>query len=146
MKRLGALTLLVFMACSRSIPWVGGDLVNHPAAVVGEWVDVQKTTPTDSSIWVLDANGYDGGLRIRRDSGSEHPHIERQRYGYWYVHEETGRAPELCINRRPSREAPSCTTFSASLDSSVIPARRAMRLTSYVGAHHTGERLLVERR
>lgn len=146
MSRLGVALVLGSAACSGSLPWIRGDLANHPAAVVGEWVDVQKTTAMDSSIWVLESNGYDGGMRIRRDSFDENPHVERQRYGYWYVHEETGRAPELCVNRRPGREAPSCTPFSTSIDSTVAPARRAIRLTAYAGAHHVGERVLVERR
>lgn len=146
MRRLSLALTLASAACSGSLPWIHGDLTNHPVAVVGEWVDVQKTTAMDSSIWVLDANGYDGGLRIRRDSIAAKPHVERQRYGYWYVHEETGHDRELCINRRPGREAPSCTTFSTSIDSTFVPARRAIRLTAYAGAHHTGERLLVERR
>ncbi|HKW48817.1 MAG TPA: hypothetical protein VJN70_15310 [Gemmatimonadaceae bacterium] len=146
MKPFRVALVLASISCSGSLPWSHGDLANHPAAVIGEWVDVQKTTPRDSSIWVLESNGYDGGMRIRRAPNDENPHIERQRYGYWYVHEETGHAPELCVNRRPGREASACTTFSTSIDSTVVPARRAIRLTAYTGAHHTGERLLVERR
>ena len=146
MRHLRLVFVLAPLACSGTLPWIHGDLANHPAIVVGEWVDVQKTTPRDSSIWVLESNGYDGGLRIRRDSGDSNPHIDRQRYGYWYVHEETGHSPELCINRRPGREAPSCTAFATSLDSTVVPARRAIRLTAYAGEHHTSARLLVERR
>lgn len=145
MKHLGIGLILTSAACSGSLPWIHGDLVNHPAFVVGEWVDVQKTTAKDSSIWLLESNGYDGGMRIRRDSTNDKPHVERQRYGYWYVHKEAGHAPELCVNRRPGREAPSCTTFATSIDSTVLPARRVIRLTAYSGTHHTGERLLVER-
>ena len=146
--RGGAVGMLLFAsACSGSAPWVRGELANHPATLVGEWVDVQKTTPSDSSLWVLRADGYDGGVRIRREyGGDQKPHVERQRYGYWYVRQQSGQAPELCINRRPSREAPSCTPFEISADSTVIPARRTIRLTAYAGAHHTGARLLVERR
>lgn len=146
MNRLGMAVVLGAVSCSATVPWSRSALANHPSAVVGEWVDVQKTSPGDSSIWVLEADGYDGGMRIRRDADNERPRIERQRYGYWYVREDSRHAPELCINRRPAREAPSCTKFTTSIDSTAAPARRVIRLTAYAGAHHTGERMLVERK
>jgi hypothetical protein len=138
--------LFAAVGCSGSLPWLRGDIVNHPAALVGEWVDVEKSSPTDSSVWLLEENGYDGGLRITY--GLEHPgmrDISRRQYGYWYVR-HTNAGDELCVTRRPSRDAPSCTTFEASIDSSVAPPRRMIRLAAYAGQHHTGARVLVERR
>ena len=146
MRRV-ALCVLASTACSGTLPWFRGDLANHPPALVGEWVDVQKTTISDSSIWVLKPNGYDGGVRITRSSPSGRPHIEQYKYGYWYVRRDAGRdIQELCVSRRPGREAPSCTIFRTMIDSTAMPPRRAIRLAAYAGAHHTGDRLLIERR
>ena len=138
--------LLAARGCSGPLPWLRGDIVNHPASLVGEWVDVEKSSPTDSSIWLLDENGYDGGMRVTYDP--EHggaPQISRSQYGYWYVRRR-GADEELCVTRRPSRDAPSCTAFETTADSSVAPPRRVVRLAAYAGAHHTSARLLVERR
>jgi hypothetical protein len=57
-----------------------------------------------------------------------------------------GDAQEFCVNRRPGRDAPSCTRFVVETDSSVVPPRRLIRLSGYAGEHHTGERVLVDRR
>jgi hypothetical protein len=132
--------------CSGSLPWLHGEIVNHPPALVGEWVDVQKSSPTDSSVWLLEPNGYDGGLRITYAPDQVgRPRISRRQYGYWYVRRGSA-GDELCVTRRPSRDAPSCTAFETAVDSSVIPPRRVVRLCAYTGAHHTGQRVLVERR
>lgn len=146
--RCSAATLLVgsVAACSGSLPWVRGDLANHPAAVVGQWVDVEKSTPADSSFWVLEPNGDDDGVHIVRAAADETPRQSRSHYGYWYVRARDSGAMELCVSRRPSRDAPSCTAFVAGIDSAEIPPRRTLRLVSYAGAHHVGQRLLVERR
>ena len=147
MKRAYVSALIALGGCSGRLPWLHGEWVNHPTALIGQWVDVQKTTATDSSIWVLEPNGDDGGLRVRReanDSGS--PHIERRRFGYWYVRGGSGHDQALCVNRHPGRDPSSCTTFESFVDSSFQPPRRAIRLTAYIGEHHTSERLLVERR
>ena len=143
-----AATLLVgaIGACSGSLPWLRGDLANHPAALVGQWVDVEKSTPADSSFWVLEPNGDDDGIRILSGALGSIPRQSRSRYGYWYVRATESSGNELCVSRRPSRDAPTCTRFVASFDSTETPPRRTLRLVSYSGAHHVGERLLVERR
>ena len=119
--------------------------MNHPALLVGHWVDVQKSTPTDSSIWILMPNGDDQGMRILRDSsGTGSPRIRHAHYGYWYVRRTSTGEPELCVTRRPGRDAPSCTPFVALVDSSISPPRRMIRLAAYSGSHHTSQRVLVE--
>lgn len=149
---LGCAAAVLFVetvgACSGSLPWLRGDLANHPAVLVGQWVDVEKSTPGDSSFWVLRPDGEDDGLRIIRESPDTTPRLSRSHYGYWYVRAggAGGEAKELCVTKRPSRDAPSCTAFRAGVDSAEDPPRRTIRLTSYAGAHHVGQRLLVERR
>ena len=135
--------LIASLGCSGALPWLHGDLANHPADLVGRWVDVQKTSSRDTSVWVLEPNGYDGGLRLTRDARGE-PRLERQRYGYWYVRGRSDGTQEFCVNRRPGRDAPSCTAFTTLVDSSFAPPRRAIRLAAYAGSHHTSERILVE--
>jgi hypothetical protein len=137
--------LLSCVGCSGSLPWLRGDLANHPTALVGNWVDVEKSTPRDSSIWMLAPNGDDRGLHIARDGVNDpSPHVRRDHYGYWYVRRNDAGEQELCVTRRPSRDAPSCTVFVMSTDSTTSPPRRMLRLAAYTGAHHTGERVLIE--
>ena len=140
--------LIAFVAvasCSGTLPWLHGDLANHPALLVGQWVDVQKSTPSDSSIWILLPNGDDQGERIVRDApGVGSPRVSHSRYGYWYVRRSSSGEQQLCVTRRPSRDAPSCTSFVAFVDSSIAPPRRTIRLLAYTGEHHTSMRLLVE--
>lgn len=137
--------LVALTACGGGLPWLRGDLVNHPAALVGEWIDVAKSAPADSSIWVLSANGNDEVLSITRDSLADaRARVSRRHYGYWYVR-GSGGTQEFCVNRRPGRDAPSCTRFTIGVDSSAAPPRSALRLAAYSGAHHTSERVLVAR-
>jgi len=141
-----ALLVVAATDCSGTLPWLRGDLVNHPLAVVGQWVDVEKSTPADSSFWVLEPNGEDDGVRIFRDTPDATPRQSRSHYGYWYVRAMHSGGDELCVSKRPSRDAPSCTAVVARVDSTQHPPRRTLRLASYAGAHHVGQRLLVERR
>ena len=145
-QSIPALIVAAVTACSGSLPWLRGDLANHPPAVVGQWVDVQKSTPADSSFWVLRADGEDDGIRVIRDGPGATPRQSRSHYGYLYVRALDSGGLELCVSKRPSRDAPSCTPFVAGIDSVETPPRRTLRLASYAGAHHTGERLLIERR
>jgi hypothetical protein len=144
-----ALVLCCFLAplsCSGTLPWLRGDLTNHPPALIGQWVDLAKSSPSDTSVWVLEPNGYDGGIRITRDSlGDGAPHTVTRKYGYWYVRGAAA-SQEFCVNQRPGRNAPSCTRFTMETDSSVVPPRRIIRLSAYAGEHHTSERVLVDRR
>lgn len=150
MVRIAAVPIVALalaLSCSGTLPWLRGDLANHPAALVGEWVDVAKSSPLDSSFWILEPDGDDEGLRITRRSGDEGPgHQSRQHYGYWFVRASSNQPAELCVTRRPSRDAPSCTAFALGVDSATRPPRRVARLAAYAGSHHVGERMLVERR
>lgn len=131
--------------CSGPLPWLHGELTNHPPALVGQWVDVAKSSPGDTSLWVLEPDGYDGGVRLVRDSLGTTLHTATRKYGYWYVR-AAGAAQEFCVNQRPGRDAPSCTPFEIVTDSSVVPPRRILHLAAYRGQHHTAGRVLVDRR
>src|SRR5258708_39022695 len=69
----------------------GGSMRNHPSALVGEWVDSAKTTPTDTSLWILEASGNDVSQHVRveadsarRPSGAVVVVMSRPKhYGYW---------------------------------------------------------------
>jgi len=145
MNKRSLVALFAAASCSGTLPWLRGDLANHPALLVGHWVDVQKSTPNDSSIWILRPNGDDQGMRILRDpAGAGSPRVSHSHYGYWYVRRTSAGEQELCVTRRPSRDAPSCTPFVALVDSSSATPRRTIRLLAYAGEHHTTVRLLVE--
>jgi len=147
-KRVGlalAFAMMEPLACSSSLPWLRSVFTNHPAALIGEWVDVAKSNPRDTSLWVLEPNGYDGGVRITREAGDAEAHTATRKYGYWYVRGD-GDTQEFCVTQRPSRDAPSCTRFRIGVDSSSVPPRRLIRLSAYAGEHHTSERVLVARR
>lgn len=145
MSRAALIALLFATSCSGTLPWLRGDIANHPAFLIGHWVDVEKSTPTDSSFWILQPNGDDQGMHIRRDApGSGSPRISHAHFGYWYVRSAATGEQQLCITRRPGRDAPTCTPFVATVDSSVTPPRRTIRLAAYAGAHHTSERVLVQ--
>ena len=144
MKRAVFAVALAGVGCSGSLPWVRGDLANHPAALVGRWIDVAKSSAGDSSIWILEPNGDDHGMHIVHVGGTgAAPRVSRERYGYWYVR-NGAEGENLCVTRRPGRDAPSCTPFVLVIDSGMTPPRKQLRLAWYVGSHHSGERVLVE--
>lgn len=116
--------------------------------VAGEWVDVRKTTASDSTIWVLAADGDDALLTVHKGADGTRRE-ERQHYGRWSegrVTDSSGASVRaLCFVRRPGRDAPSCDAIV--LDSLRVGGAMRRRLTvrGYVGQHHTTDRVLVER-
>ena len=114
----------------------------------GEWVDVRRSTPTDTSVWVLTPGGSDELLTVHLDATGA-PHVIRRLYGRWHDGRITGAsgAPvtALCFTRRPGRDARSCNPYV--LDSVRIDGAMARRLsvTGYAGTHTTGDRVLLER-
>ncbi len=114
--------------------------------VAGEWVDVAKTAPGDTSVWVLAPGGSDAALRIRVGAGGRIEH-ERHYFGRWSLGTTADGASALCFVRRPGRDARSCAAYL--LDSvpgvSGAPARRRLVLRGYAGEHHTSDRVLLQR-
>ena len=60
----------------------------RPPELTGIWIDVEKTTPTDTSAWMLEPGGGDITLHltVRADSAGR-PRVERRetRFGSWYL-------------------------------------------------------------
>ena len=118
-RRAGAAAALAWLLASCAAIARVDDVRNHPPLLVGEWVDVAKSTPADSSIWVLDARGNDDLLRVRRDSRGV-ARVSRTRYGYWYATVDGG-GTSLCITRRPGRDPALCSTATIA-GSNWVPA------------------------
>ena len=142
-----AATLLLSAAVSCAHPSLfGGDVYNHPSTLVGTWVDSLKSTPTDSSFWILSDGGDDSARRVRRVARDSSARMERRHYGYWYVqgamNDSLGRA--LCFTNRPGRSAPTCVPFH--LDSLPVGNAFARRLVvyGYQGRHTNATRVLLQ--
>jgi len=122
----------------------------RPSALAGVWIDSTKTTPSDSSYWVLGSDGSDRTRRVERamSQGSSQPHVTEQDYGVWWLagslDDTVGR--RLCI-RRHGRSTPA-TCFSFTLDStrSAAPPIRRLLLKDYRGNNSLRDRVLLEQR
>ena len=142
--RLLPAALVLLVACAR-VTRVAGEQRNHPNAIVGVWVDSVKSSPTDSSFWLLSSSGDDAARRVRRAAADSQPHVEQRHFGYWYVHssltDTAGRS--ICFTNRPGRSAPTCIPFS--LDSTRSGDRFVRRLVvfGYQGRHSSGARVLI---
>lgn len=114
----------------------------------GEWIDEKKTTPTDTMVWVLAADGDDALLTIHLDGGTRHE--ARKHYGRWSEGRSSDSSgasvPALCFVRRPGRDAPSCDRFTVDSVQSASGFVRRLTVRGYAGAHHSGDRALLERR
>ena len=143
--RLGCASLLA--ACAGHVA-LGGRL-QRPPQLVGEWIDVRHTTLSDTALWVLRDNGYDGSARIvvttDPDGATTVSRTER-RFGSWYFSGSLSDTAQraLCFARRLGRDGPSCLAFA--LDTTTVDHNQRRRLTirGYQGEHHTGDRVLIE--
>ena len=114
----------------------------------GEWIDLHKTTPTDTMVWVLSPSGNDLLLSMHLDASGARTERER-RYGRWAASravDQSGAAtPVICFTRRPGRDARSCDPYV--LDTTRIAGMTVRRLTvrGYTGEHTTADRVLLER-
>lgn len=140
------MTALYVGGCAGHVPFVPS--LPRPPVLVGEWIDVRHTTPGDTALWVLGADGYDGSARLVADSArvggitrSEH------RYGSWYFNgaftDTSDRA--ICFARRVGRDGATCMTFTLDTISSAGSSRLRLIVHGYQGEHHTGDRELLER-
>ena len=141
-----AVTALLAGCTSLSrLPFLGAT-PRSPAS--GEWVDERKSTSTDTTVWVLAPDGDDALLIVHSDAGGTRRE-QRQHYGRWsdgrVVDSAGASVSAICFVRRPGRDAPSCNRFT--IDSADVGGSVVRRLTvhGYAGAHHTGDRVLVER-
>lgn len=140
--------VLGLVACSPT----GSNLLSfgpRPAKLIGTWIDSSKTTPADSSIWLLAADGADRSMRVligTMSDGSPHASRSETNFGYWYVSGTLGDTlrQALCFKRR-ARNGGTCVAFR--LDTVVVNGRaqRRLLLSDYKGQHHTTNRVLLER-
>jgi len=122
----------------------------RPPQLVGEWIDVAKTSRADTSIWVLRADGYDGNahIQITTDAaGTPTVAWTQARYGTWHFEGILGDTTRqaICFSPRPGRFGTTCVPFSMDsiVEGSTIVPR--IRLRNYPGQHHTSDRLMVAR-
>lgn len=137
-RDLLAIIVLFLSGCARVA--LGGDVGNHPPELVGEWIDSAKTTPGDTSFWILSQSGDDGS-RHRSATGA----VTVRHYGYWYLQGRLSDAGHhaICFTNRPGRSAPSCRDFD--LDSLAHDAgiRRRLVVHGYQGNHSSSDRVLL---
>ena len=123
-------------------------LVSPTSAVAGEWVDVRKTTSSDSTVWLLSTDGDDALLTVHVGADGSRRE-ERQHYGRWNegrtVDSSGANVRALCFVRRPGRDAPSCDAIVVDVVRVNGAELRRLTVRGYVGQHHTGDRVLVER-
>ena len=146
--RNGALgvTAMIATACASSSGLFS--VGPKPRELAGVWIDSAKTTALDTLAWVLGSNGDDGTLHltVKRDpQGMPIVQSEEKRYGFWYLEgnlsDTTGRA--FCVKPR-ARNGGTCTRFR--MDTlNTLPVRRRLVMINYRGAHHTADRVLLER-
>lgn|GEM_PF-845518 len=142
-----ALLLASLAACSgiAHLPSFGA---TPSSLATGEWIDEKKTTPTDTMVWVLAADGDDALLTIHLDGGARQE--TRKHYGRWSEGRDNdtsgANVPALCFVRRPGRDAPSCDPFTVDSVQTQSGMLRRLTVRGYVGTHHSGDRVLVERR
>jgi hypothetical protein len=139
--------LSILTACS-SAAHVAFFGATPTSAAAGEWIDEKKSTPTDTMVWVLAADGDDALLTIHVDGGGRR--ASRKHYGRWSEGRASdangGSVPALCFVRRPGRDAPSCDRFTVDSVRTADGMRRRLTVRGYAGAHHSGDRELIERR
>lgn len=149
---LASLILCATAAC-HGLSFPAGSMRDHPAALIGQWVDSAKSTSTDTSLWLLDGSGNDGSQHVRRQldergaSTGPFSSTPARHFGYWFLRgtlrDSSDRA--LCFTNRPGRSAPTCRLFDFDSVSTTAGMRRRIVVRSYQGTHTTSDRVLLER-
>ncbi|MDB4917900.1 MAG: hypothetical protein JWM95_5544 [Gemmatimonadetes bacterium] len=132
---LGAAMLALTMAACSSALFSSGP---RPSALAGEWIDLRKTTSTDSSLWILAPNGDDESRRVSVGSDGNR-HVSTRHYGFWYLSGSlVDSSRRICFKKSP-RFGGTCVPFE--LDSA--QGRRRLTVHGYQGAHSTSDRVLI---
>ena len=124
---------------------------SHPPQLVGKWVDLAKSSATDTALWVLGPAGEDGTQHLVRDTSTSaaSPFVPTalKHYGYWFAQGEVtdSATRTLCFTNRPSRSAPTCLPFALDSVREGGAMRRRLLVHGYRGEHHTSDRMLVAR-
>jgi len=146
MRRLVFAAIAALLTACAAIS-LGPSTFSRPPALVAEWIDLKHTSPLDTSLWVLRADGYDGLAHLLAASGSSQARRTETRYGSWYfegtLSDSANRA--ICFAKRLGRDGATCLSFSLDTVDDGGPRRRLL-IHGYLGEHGTGERQLIERR
>jgi hypothetical protein len=122
----------------------------RPTEISREWIDVEKSTPADTTLWVLGPDGYDGVAHLQPMSdaaGATRQSRTETRYGSWYLDGTMGDSTHqaICFSRRIGRFGATCTAFVLdTIMTGSVPTPRLL-LLAYRGIHHTRDRLLLAR-
>ena len=143
--------LLLGGSCTSAFP-LGGAMRDHPPQLVGTWVDLAKSTPTDTALWILGPAGEDDAQHLVRTTPDTNAAARftsgvRKRYGYWFaqgqITDSASRA--ICFTNRPGRSAPTCMPFALDTVRDDGAMRRRLIVHGYRGEHTTSDRVLVAR-
>jgi hypothetical protein len=114
-------------------------------------VDLAKSSPTDTALWILGPTGEDGTQHLVRDkrASAASPFVPTavKRYGYWFAQGEVtdSASRALCFTNRPGRSAPTCLPFALDSVSEGGAMHRRLLVHGYRGEHRTSDRMLVAR-
>ena len=122
----------------------------RPSELSREWIDVEKSTGEDTTLWVLRPDGYDGVAHLQLSphaAGVARQSRTETRYGSWYLDGTMGDSTHqsICFSRRIARFGVTCTAFA--LDTIMTASGPTPRLVlhAYRGFHHTRDRVLLAR-
>jgi hypothetical protein len=142
--------LLAFGVCGCATLRIGRPF-DRPSILAGEWIDPSQTTATDTALWVLRSDGYDGFAHVLVEHDAfGNPSVRRTqtRYGSWYfdgnLADSTHRA--ICFARRIGRDGATCLTFSIDTNATSRGLPRRLLVHGYPGEDRTGTRELIARR
>ena len=139
-------TAVVMTACGAGHNHLGS--WQRPPDISREWVDVEKSTADDTTLWVLRPDGYDGVAHLQRSSdasGVARQSRQEVRYGSWYLDGTLGDSAHqaICFSRRIGRFGASCTAFVLDTIVTVSGPTPRLVLKAYRGMHHTRDRVLL---
>lgn len=131
---------------------------SRPSPLAGQWIDVTRTTPGDTLLWSLSAEGRAlldvDASSVSRMGGRQAVDVlvgpaprAKAYHGVWYVRTDGPRASvlELCF-MRPGREAEACSRYSLDTLTAGSEPVVQLRLTAPSGDRTRTTRTLVRRR
>jgi hypothetical protein len=139
---------LVIAACGAGHNHLGS--WQRPDEISRDWIDVEKSTPDDTTLWVLAPDGYDGVAHLQHApdaAGVERQARHQVKYGAWYLDGTLGDTAHqaICFSRRIGRFGASCTAFVLDTIMTGSGPTPRLLLRAYHGIHHTRDRLLLAR-
>ncbi len=140
-------TLIMVMGCA-SMHLGGAHGYTRPSSLVGEWIDVENTSPADSSIWVLRENGYFAHARlhlVQDGNGSMRLEHQEVRNASWYFDGTLGDASRqsLCFSKRLGRFGAACYRFTIDTLREVAGSTARLAVHGYGGDRDTSVRVFV---